>query len=954
MSTPSTRRWRRVEVLFHAALALPAQDQQAFLAAECGGEQALLDEVTSLVLADADGGAARYEDWAPQVAAAWAADTTGSLAGQTVGRYRVLEPLGAGATGEVYRAEDMALGRHVALKVLLPTAGEAGRLQRLEQEARAASALNHPNILTIHEIGLTSGIHFIATELVTGETLRERLARGIVPLAEAANIVVQVAGGLRAAHDAGVIHRDIKPENLMVRPDGVVKILDFGLAGPHLSTASGIDSHAEAAAAAIGGTLGYMSPEQARGEPLDARSDLFSLGVVLYEMVNGTLPHERGSASPSLDATVSAETSRSRAENRVIATDLDRVIARLLAETPERRHQTASELEADLKHVLAATAGAGQAPSAGLDNPVPDRSRRRQRHLRLALAALSVTVVAGGLAWLTAMRRPDSSSVDPARFVFVRLTKQAGEELFPSLSPRADAVVYASPAAGNWDIYLQPIGGDPVNLTGDAAADDVQPVYAPDGRRILFRSERGGGGLFVMSARGQSVTRVSDIGWDPAWSPDGRQIACSSARVEPTTVRLPESQLWIVDLGTGHRRWLSEGPAFQPHWSPSGKRIAFFAADRAGQRDIWTIAAAGGEPVRVTADEPLDWNPVWSADGRFLYFLSDRDGPMNTWRVRIDEETGQVLEPPQPLVLPSPNVMFLARASGNEALTWSSRFGGGVLRRYQLDPVRGAVLGAPVTLTSASRSLLEPEVSPDGTLLVANTRGEPRDDIVLLRPDGSQVRALTNDAPHDRYPRWSPDGRRIAFWSDRSGGTAIFLISVDGTGLQQIAGAQETHSCCPVWSPDGREVAYLAADLTIRAVDLTASSGAARERVLARLPDGVWFQPASWSADGSRLAGQERRGNNPRSGIALYDLRSGKYTRLTERGGRPVWLSDNRRLLYNDTSSVWTIDTASGRRQQLFSIDPYQSAELTVTRDDRQLFVSVRANEADVWVATPH
>ena len=191
-----------------------------------------------------------------------------------------------------------------------------------------------------------------------------------------------------------------------------------------------------------------------------------------------------------------------------------------------------------------------------------------------------------------------------------------------------------------------------------------------------------------MTATGTSVTRVSDLGWDPAWSPDGRQIVCSTARVEPTTVRLPDSELWVVDVHSGHKRRLLDGPAYQPQWSPSGTRIVFFGPDAEGQRDLWTVAPTGGDPVRLTADRYLDWNPVWSADGRFLYFLSDRGGTMNAWRMRIAETTGRPLDVPRPFTLPATNVMYLARAAGSDALTWSSRFGGGMIRRYELDPAR--------------------------------------------------------------------------------------------------------------------------------------------------------------------------------------------------------------------------------------------------------------------------
>jgi Tol biopolymer transport system component len=930
---PRPAHWRQVESLFHATLAVPDSHREAYLQSQCGDDRALFDDVASLLRADAAGANTHYEDWAPHVAAAWAADTRRSLAGQNIGRYRVLERLGAGAMGEVYRAEDAALGRHVALKTLLSVAGDRSRLLRLQQEARAASALNHPNILTIHETGDVDGVHFIASEFVDGETLRDRLARGPLAVENAIDIARQVAAGLGAAHAAGVIHRDVKPENLMVRRDGLVKIVDFGLAEPIQPTRMPESrSHRERTPSAAG-TLSYMSPEQARGEPLDARTDLFSLGVVFYEMLTGHVPFERQDTADTIDALLHDSPPWPSTVNASVPVALDAVVARALEKDRERRYQTAPELEAELR---------------SLRRPVRFTMRRR-----IALATLGLAAVASSVLWVFAMRPSAREGLDPARLTFLRISNQAGEELFPSLTPSGDAVVYASAAAGNWDIYLHRVGDDPINLTADSRVDEIQPVYSPDGQRILFRSEREGGGLFVMPASGGLVTRVSDIGWDPAWSPDGGQIVCSTARVEPTTVRLPDSQLWVVDVRTGQKRQLLDGPAFQPQWSPSGLRIAFSGADGSRQRDLWTIAATGGDPVQLTSDRYADWNPIWSADGRVLYFLSDRGGTMNAWRMRIDEVTGRALEEPRPFTLPAANVILLARAAGSDALTWSSRVGGGMIQRYELDPARGEVLGKPASLTSPSRSLVEAEISPDGSLLVANTRGESRDDIVILRPDGTQVRALTEDEARDRYPRWSPDGRRVAFWSDRSGGTAVFVIDSDGGHLQRVSAAADDRACCPMWSPDGQQLAYLAGDLTIRALDLAASPGAARDRVLAKLPAGIWFQPVSWSPDGSRLAGQERRDNNPRAGVAIFDVTTKQYTRLTRSGGRPIWMNDNRLLVYSDASSAYVLDTISGQARELFSVAPHQNSDLTITRDNRHVYASVRANEADVWVTGP-
>ena len=231
---------------------------------------------------------------------------------------------------------------------------------------------------------------------------------------------------------------------------------------------------------------------------------------------------------------------------------------------------------------------------------------------------------------------------------FTQLTRQPGQELFPGLSPNGDFLIYSSKATGNWDIYLQRVGGEKlINLTEDSQVDDNQPSFSPKGKRIAFRSERGGGGIFVMGATGESVKRLTDFGFNPVWSPNGEEILFASRSVN-SSGRAGNSRLWSVKLADGAKILITQEDAVQPNWSPNGHRIAYWGLQKGGgQRDIWTIHAGGGEAIPVTNDLATDWNPVWAPDGKHLFFASDRGGSMNIWRVPIDEKSGEILGRPQ-------------------------------------------------------------------------------------------------------------------------------------------------------------------------------------------------------------------------------------------------------------------------------------------------------------------
>ena len=432
-----------------------------------------------------------------------------------------------------------------------------------------------------------------------------------MPPRKVAEYAMQIARGLAAAHDKGVVHRDLKPDNVFLTRDGQVKILDFGLAKSPVAPGpeSEVDSptltrHTDPGT--VLGTAGYMSPEQVKGQPADHRSDIFSFGAVLYEMATGHRAFRGDSAAETMAAILRAEPPEVRDGERALPLGLGRIVRRCLEKDREARFQAARDIAFDLEDASASSGAA----------PVLATTESASRLRWLALAGTAV-VVAGAASFIAGRRLASGPAAPPVTSTFRQLTDLPGVETSPRLSPDGRNLLFVSRASGSADIYLQRVGGhNPINITKDCPKDDTAPAFSPDGERIAFRSECEGGGIFMMGATGESRTRVTDFGHDPAWSPDGRSLVVATEQTLNPLNRVTTSALFIVDAVTGAKRQLTAGDAMQPAWSPHGQRIAYWGLHGGGgQRDIWTISAGGGEPLGVTNDGVIDWDPVWSPDG---------------------------------------------------------------------------------------------------------------------------------------------------------------------------------------------------------------------------------------------------------------------------------------------------------------------------------------------------
>ncbi|HYP49806.1 MAG TPA: hypothetical protein VEQ34_02615, partial [Pyrinomonadaceae bacterium] len=528
--------------------------------------------------------------------------------------------------------------------------------------------------------------------------------------------------------------------------------------------------------------------------------------------------------------------------------------------------------------------------------------------------------------------------IDWSKATNISLTDNQGTEFFPSLAPDGKSFVYASDASGNLDIYTQRVGGKKAeNLTPDSAASDTMPAFSPDGARIAFRSERIPSGIYVVEATGENLRHVADFGFHPSWSPDGKEIVVSSfGRDEPTVHPSGEHALWIVNAESGAKRELLKIKASLPSWSPSGKRIAFwFYTGNFSRRDIATVSAEGGEPVVITKDFAVsNWNPVWSPDGNFLYFVSSKAGNQNFWRVRIDETSGAVLSEPEPVVTPSKYSRHLNFSRDGRRLIYVQTNNQSNIQGAEFDLKTEKIIGEPFWITQGDREIARAELSPDGSRFVMRLIRRTQDDIVTVSRDGRDWRDVTNDEPFDRYVRWSPDGKQFAFGSDRGQeGGNVWMCNADGTNLRQITFPDARHKNYnfPIWSPDGNRLC-INGKLQIYLLDLSKSWREQTPQPVSLGENITGFVAWDWSPDGKKLAGVIQQGEQRFMGF--YSFETNRYEKLLENAEVvSAWLPDSRRIVFGRNNKIFLADIETKKITEILARPGLQLRAPFISRD---------------------
>src|SRR5262245_20505922 len=816
--TLDKQRWSQVETLYHAALEREPGAREAFLAQACVGDEELRREVEELLRYD---GAA--ESFIKGNALAFEArrlepeelSQTGPqlLPGQHIGTYKILSLLGRGGMGVVYRARDERLRRDVAIKVLPASfAQDADRLRRFEQEAHATSALNHPNILTIYDTGTQDGAPFIVAELLEGGELRDQLKEGPLSVRKAIEYAQQIAAGLAAAHEKGITHRDLKPENLFVTQEGGVKILDFGLAKLKPQAGESVNSQAATQKnltdpGTVMGTVGYMAPEQVRGHEADTRADLFSFGVILYEMLDGRRPFSGASSVEVMNAILKEEPPELVETKGKISPTLDRIVRRCLEKQPERRFQSASDLGFALEALSPTSSSSGNSSgsssgegrmAAALDATAPaKRGGWRGRVPWLVAGALALALLALGVAYFNR----------------------------PATDARAVRLAFAPPE----------------NLAFDNGTVDYV-IVSPDGQKLAFtgRSADGKRQLWVRpmeSAEAQPLPGT-DNAQEPCWSPDSRSIGF-----------VTQGKWKRVDLEGGRPQTLCEysGTSYGGTWNRDG--IILFAAS-----GLYQVQDTGGEKkLVISADQPRDafvGNPWFLPDGRhFLYRVSSpggRGGDQEVFVGSLDsKEVKLLLSEGSPAVYSPPGWVLFAR--------------NGALMAQSFDADRLELKGDPIAITRPTNIVnvysLPFSVSQTGTLVWQGSRHRDYQ-LVWFDRAGKQIGVIGSPikATTGSYPRFSPDGKQVAInrIELQSRNMDIWLIDLAGDLPTRLT-SDPGFEWFPTWSPDGGRIVFRASKAGVNGLYQKAANGAEAEKLLLQV-DGVGgYDPSDWSADGRFL-----------------------------------------------------------------------------------------------------
>jgi eukaryotic-like serine/threonine-protein kinase len=588
-------RWKEVERLYLNSIELEPDQRQRFLADDCADEE-IRREVESLLAHHASGPSFLERRGVDVAAEMVTRNRTEPLIGRTIGRYHVASLLGAGGMGVVYRAHDARLGRDVALKILPEDfSGDRDRRIRFEREARLLASLNHPNIAGIYDLNEFESIQFLVLEFIEGETLAARLQRGSVPFGETLTICRQIAEALEAAHEHGVVHRDLKPANVMMTANGAVKVLDFGIA--KLLAADGspsLSGGTDTLGAFVVGTPSYMSPEQARGKPVDKRTDIWAFGCVLYEMLTGRMAFAGQTTTDTLAAILEREPNW-RALPDATAITIRRLLRRCLEKDSKRRLRDIGDVRIDIDDALSSQ---GQPESA----TAKDRTRALRLWRTMAIVSLAALVIIGGTltAWLARTPGSGPQTFGPTRMTAARLTGYSGRQYAAALAPDGRSFVFVSNHAGSPDIWLRQVsGGEPVRLTNDAL-EESDLVFSPDGESVYFtRVDEDGEAIWQIGTLGGPARKVIASGHSAAPSPDGRTLAYMAVEAADLSEELMVSRL----DGSDKRSLARHVPGFprvRPAWSRDGLLISFVRAGLFAPANLFIVDTRSGQERQVT------------------------------------------------------------------------------------------------------------------------------------------------------------------------------------------------------------------------------------------------------------------------------------------------------------------------------------------------------------------
>ncbi len=798
------------------------------------------------------------------------------MVGRSLAHYKIAAEIGGGGMGVVYRARDTRLGRDVALKVLrAEMATSASRLERFKREARALAALDHPNIVHIYSVEeADDGTRFLTMQLVEGQQLDQLIPPSGLSLDQLLKIAIPLADAVAAAHERGITHRDLKPGNIMVTPEGRVKVLDFGLAklwepqtderdtelaGEGIASADTVGLKTLTRDGGVLGTVPYMSPEQTEGKRVDHRSDVFSLGIVLYEMATGERPFKGDTSVSLVSSIVKVDPYPVGSLREDHPRQLGRIVEHCLEKSPRDRFQTARDVYNELRSLRREIHSTATISAERVASQLPAQATPRSPWTRVAIGT-AFLILAAWAVWSTLARRRDET---PQPALSNQVTAFPGWEADAAISPDGGLVAYASDQSGNVDLWLiDALGGNPLQLTDDAAVD-TEPAWFPDGSALAFTSNREGrSDIWKVPRLGGPVTMLIPDASDPAISPDGTRIAFSrqleggDARIGVADLDGAANVQILTDASDGI--WAHEDPA----WSPDGERLVY-----ADFGDLWLVPAGGGEARRLTDEGAGDFEPVWASDGRRILFSSYRQGTLALWSIprsggtplRLTPGTGPERHPSvsadgarlaYATFAAHTDVVLVDLESGEHArletlrtergptitpdgsalVFAADRWGGHNLWLQAIDGLE--IVGEPRRLNDDPSPSANPNVSPDGRWIVYQRRVESDRQIWVVPSSGGLAQELIGGPGVRIHPVWSPDGSRIAYVEDRDGLSTLWVAPVaDGrlAGDPEQVGTSVATVTWPTWSPDGSRIAYSGAlqgawDIWISPLDGSAPS----------------------------------------------------------------------------------------------------------------------------------